>query len=151
MKKTWTLRLTALTLLLAVLLCACGKPAEEAPEASVSAPASAPVVEEEPVIEPEMLIYPGFTDQTFTAGDTLFAMNNSQKSAAQFTFELTDSKGRVLFTSDPVEPGDCAYWSVTNRWHSGQHRLTIRSTPTLPDGTVGNSVTQTIKVTLNLE
>lgn len=145
------IRLFALALMLAALCgCSGGKtPAEESTEPVSSAGAFSSAVKEEPE-EPEYILYPGFVDQIFTAENTLLTMENSEKNAMAFSFEIS-AEGETVFTSEEVAPGQSAQWDVTSKWSEGEHQVTITSVPVLEDGAKGNASSQTITITIEAE
>lgn len=143
--------LSAAVMMLLVLLSACAKsPMNEPGDASASSTDAIGLLVPESPSEPDYVSYPGFIDQHFTLEHPRVHLSNDEENVVSFVFTLSDSKGTILFTSEPVPPGGLVKWDVTQRWKkSGHHQLTIRSTPVHEDGTEGNSVTQTIKVYLD--
>ncbi|MCC8076577.1 MAG: hypothetical protein LIO95_11685 [Clostridiales bacterium] len=136
------------TALLVAGLCGCG---QNAGDGSVSvAETSAAASVEEVVVEPEYIIYPAFTDKTFTADSHMLNMSNSKNNEVDFLFVIADYDGSILFTSDPVAPGEKVQWDVTERWHGRSHTIYITCTPILADGTEGNPSTQEILITIDL-
>lgn len=145
-----------LAMLMAVVLCACGgtstqkaPAAESEGSASVSSAVAEPVEEEPVVAEPEYISYPGFANRWFDDENKEFIMSNSEENTVSFIFELKDSKGKVLYTSEAVAAGDDATWDVTQCWTEGKHELSVSATPVLANGELGNTITQTITVSVN--
>ena len=142
-----------LTLCLALSLCACtgaGQglgPADGGTSAAQSTEAPPP----EPEPETFLIQYPGFVDQYFDSENHVLILSNSEDNQVDFLFELTDRKGDVLFQSEAVKPGDETGWDVSEHWKQNDHRLTITSTPVNEDGSLGNPVSQTITVTVELD
>ena len=134
--------------LAAVLIGCAGSPQKGEAEASAS-------VQAEPAPEPEpetfYIQYPAFVDQYFDAEDHVLLLENSADNPVDFLFTLTDRKGTELFKSEAVKPGEETGWDVSEHWKQHDHQLTITSTPVNPDGSLGNPVSQTITVTVELE
>ncbi len=136
------------TALLVAGLCGCG---QSAGDGSVSvAETSAATSVEEVVVEPDYIIYPVFTDKTFTADNHMLTMSNSKSNEVDFLFVITNYDGTVLFTSEAVAPGEKVQWDVTERWHGRSHTIYITCTPVLADGAEGNASTQEIIITIDL-
>ena len=142
-------RILLVILAMLLVLCACsGTPAAEE---STAAAQSAPVSEAEPEPETILIQYPGFVDQFFNGEDHVLLLPNSKDNQVSFRFELKDRKGDVLFTSEDVAPGQESGWDVSGHWKQNEHELTITSTPVYADGSLGNPVSQTITVTVELD
>lgn len=143
-------QLLALSLCLLLSLCACAQTAQPDGAQSVTAAKSAA---QAPKQEPETFLiqYPGFVDQYFDAEHHVLVLENSEKNQVDFQFELTDRKGSVLFQSEAVKPGEETGWDVSERWRQNDHELTITSTPVYEDGSLGNPVSQTITVNVELD
>jgi hypothetical protein len=142
----------ALALCLALSLCACTGGQSLGPTDGGS---SAVQSVQEPVPEPEpesfLIQYPGFVDQYFDSENHVLILSNSEDNQVDFLFELTDRKGTVLFQSEAVKPGEETGWDVSEHWEQNDHQLTITSTPVNEDGSLGNPVSQTITVTVELD
>lgn len=143
------LLLLALVLSLSLTGCASQQPQE----AEQSLPAESASVEPEPEPDPGpfTIQYPGFVDQYFDWDDHVLLLENSKGNKVNFIFTLTDRKGTVLFQSKAVKPGKSTGWDVADHWKQNEHELTITATPVYKDGTQGNPVSQTIKVTVEMD
>lgn len=141
----------SLLLALALALTLCGCTHRSAPGAVSEEPPASSVAEEEPKPpQAEYIVYPAFTDRTFTEDDHILYLENSADNAVDFLFVISDADGSELFTSEPVAPGEHVGWDVTTRWHGRSHTIQITSTPVLPDGTQGNTSRQEIVITVAL-
>lgn len=141
--------LLALCLLLS--LCACSGPAA-APGGAESVSAQASVsAQPEPEPEPSYIQYPGFVDQYFDSENHVLILGNSEENQVDFLFELSNYDGKQLFKSEAVKPGEETGWDVTQAWKHKKHKLTITATPVNADGSLGNPVSQTITVTVELD
>lgn len=147
-QKLLKLLLTALSL---TALCACrgsGTPPLDDTSVSEAGIFDSILAKPQPE-EPIYLRYPGFTDQFFHQEQHQLTLFN-EEAAVCFRFTLTDEEGDLLFTSDPVPPGESILWDAAQHWSEpGCYLLTIRSTPLLPNGEEGNSLSQTIKIYLD--
>ena len=141
----------ALALCMLLCLCACTDTREPEPGDASAGTAQSSVVETPPEPEPFLIQYPGFVDQYFDWEDHVLILPNSAENQVDFLFELTDRKGTVLFQSDPVKPGEESGWDVSEHWKQNEHELTITATPVNADGSLGNPVSQTITVTVEME
>lgn len=141
----------ALALCMLLCLCACADTREPEPGDASAGTAQSSVAETPPEPEPFLIQYPGFVDQYFDWEDHVLILPNSAENQVDFLFELTDRKGTVLFQSDPVKPGEESGWDVSEHWKQNEHELTITATPVNADGSLGNPVSQTITVTVEME
>ncbi|MCD7820592.1 MAG: hypothetical protein LUG64_00045 [Clostridiales bacterium] len=149
--KLWGIGKWCVTALLVVSLCGCGQTAGDGSVSTAETSAAASVEEvEEVVVEPDYIVYPAFFDKTFTADSHMLTMSNSKSNEVDFQFVIADYDGSVLFSSDPVAPGEKVQWDVTERWHGRSHTIYITCTPILADGTEGNPSTQEILITIDL-
>jgi hypothetical protein len=145
--------LLILALCLALSLCACTGSGQGVDPADGAASGAQSAQEPMPEPEPESFLiqYPGLVDQYFDSENHVLILSNSEENQVDFLFELTDRKGDVLFQSEAVKPGDETGWDVSEHWEQNDHQLTITSTPVNEDGSLGNPVSQTITVTVELD
>ncbi len=97
--------------------------------------------------EEEWLIYPGFTDRILDWDNRTLTLSNDEQNTANLIFTITNGNGDVLYTSDPIAPGEQVEWdAVSSGLSSGYRTVTITTTAVTDDGEELNSVTQTITV-----